>query len=145
MERIVRRLNTSEEAELDSLFIAGLEILPIQKQNEERFILLAVHLILESIRMGHSLPQDMSHDDFCAQMGVVYGEQLCMLLQWDWVYLTLGTSYEGAAVMNPDRTAALFPIPTIHRWTQQKNSNRCLVLFEELESYPEQKKFVILH
>ena len=145
MERRVRHLNVSEESELDSLLIAGLELLPIQKQNAERFVLLAVHLILEAIRMGESLSREISHDDFCAQIGVVYGEQLCMLLHWDWVYLTLEDAYEGAAVMNPERTMALFPIPTIHRWTQHQNANRCLVLFEEVESLSEQKEFLVLH
>lgn len=145
MDRKVRKLNDSEEVELDTLLISGLELLPIQQQNEERFVLLAVHLLLEAIRMGEPLPQNIDHDDFCAQMGVVYGEQICMLLHWDWVYLTLGNSYEGAAVMNPERTKALFPIPTIHRWTQQQNTNRCLVLFEELESSHEEHTFSIVH
>lgn len=145
MDRKVRKLNTSEEAELDLLLISGLELLPVQKQSEERFILLALHLLLEAIRMGEPLPQRLAHDDFCAQMGVVYGEQICMLLHWDWVYLTIGDSYEGAAVMNPERTMALFPIPTVYRWTQQQNSNRCLVLFEELESSTVQDTFVVLH
>jgi len=145
MDRKVRKLSNSEEAELDMLLISGLELLPIQQQNEERFILLAVHLLLEAIRMGEPLPQEIAHDDFCAQMGVVYGEQICMLLHWDWVYLTLGNSYEGAAVMNPERTKALFPIPTIHRWMQLKNPNRCLVLFEELESSHEERGFSIVH
>ena len=145
MERKVRRLTTSEETELDLLLIAGLERLPIQKQSEERFVLLAVHLLLEAIRMGEPLPQGLAHDDFCAQMGVVYGEQICMLLHWDWVYLTIGDSYEGAAVMNPERTMALFPIPTIYHWTRQENPNRCLVLFEELESSPVQNNFVVVH
>ena len=144
MERTVRKLNPAEEAELDILLIAGLELLPVQRQNEERFVLLAVHLLLEAIRMGESPPREITHDDFCAQMGVVYGEQICMLLHWDWVYLTMGSVYEGAAVMNPERTMALFPIPSIHRWTQHQNSNRCLVLFEELESSPEHSGFVLL-
>ena len=144
MERTVRKLNPSEEAELDVLLIAGLELLPVQRQNEERFILLAVHLLLEAIRMGESPPREITHEEFCAQMGAVYGEQLCMLLRWDWVYLTMGNAYEGAAVMNPERTMALFPIPSIHRWTQRQNLNRCLVLFEELESSPTKTGFVVL-
>ena len=145
MERKVRKLYDSEEAELDSLLISGLELLPIQKQNEERFILLAVHLLLEALRLGEPLPSSLTHDEFCAQMGVVYGEQICMLLHWEWVYLTLGDSYDGAAVMNPERTMALFPIPTIHRWTQRQNPNRCLILFEELESSIVQENFTLLH
>ena len=145
IERTVRKLSASEETELDLLLISGLEILPIQQQNEKRFILLAMHIVLEAIRMGESYPNDLSHDDFCARMGAVYGEQLCMLLNWNWVYLTIEQSYEGAAVMNPERTKALFPIPTIHRWTQQNNSNRCLILFEELEISSEQKGFFIVH
>lgn len=144
MERSTRKLSREEEEELDTLLIAGLELLPIQKQNHERFLLLALHMLIEAVRMGEPLPERVSLDDFCAQMGVVYGEQLCMLLHWDWVYLTLGETYEGAAIMNPERTCALFPIPTLYRWTQIKNSNRCLILLEELEGSQESDGFTIV-
>ena len=144
MERVSRRLTSVEEIELDELLIAGLERLPIQKQNQERFIVLALHMLLEAIRMGEALPKDLSFDDFCAQMGVVYGEQLCLLFGWEWTYLTLENSYEGAAVMNPEGTCALFPIPALYRWTKIPNPNRCLILFEELEEPKEFHGFTIL-
>jgi hypothetical protein len=140
-----RHLSSEEETELDELLLDGLELLPIQEQGDEHFVVLAIHMVLEAVRMGEPLPRKMSMEDVSAQLGCVYGEQLCLIHGWEWVYLTIDESYEGVAVANTERNKALFPIPSIHRWSQPIHLNRCLSLLEDIGTDIEHEGFLLLH
>ena len=140
-----RSLKTDEEEELDRYLLSGLELLPVQNQMESHFLILAIQLVLEAIRMGEKLPQDISMEEFCTQLGIVYGEQICLFYGWDWIKLDIEGKYDGIAVANSERTQALFPIPSIHRWMNPKNQNRSLSLFEEIGSLAERDFLQILH
>ena len=138
-------LSIEDAQEIDTYFIYGLELLPIdhEKQTED-FIVLAIHMLLEAVRMGEPLPQGVSLEDFCTYLGVVYGEQICLRYGWEWRQVVL-SSYQGAGVRSPDENAVLFPIPAMYRWTRTENSNRCLALYEELKSQTPDQAFRVLH
>ena len=145
MERRARNLDPTEESELDTLFLAGLELLPIENQEQPDFIVVAIHLLLEAIRMGEPLPKALTRNDFCSQLGAVYGEQICLQFGWDWLYLMIEGKYEGAAVANPERTRVLFPIMALYQWGKEGVENRCLHLFKEIANQESSTGFQILH
>ena len=145
MEYQSRKPTPLEEEELDGLLLSGLGILPIEDQSQPHFIFIAIHLLLEEIRKATVLPKGLSIDDFCAQLGVVYGEQLCLTFGWDWIYLTITDRYEGIAVANPERNVVFFPIPNLFQWTKKSEQNRCMDLFTEIKNRKYGTDFQILH
>ena len=132
----IRSVSPEEEAELDRYLIHGLELLPIDLDKQEgRFVLLAMHMVIEAVRMGEALPAGVSSDDFCAWLGVVWGEEICALYGWSWAYIEFENGFSGACVMSVDQKHCCFPIHAVHAWiAPQKSPNRCLTLFEALES-----------
>ena len=145
MERLARKLTEEEEAELDMLLLAGLELLPIQDQSQSDFIVVAMHLLLEAVRDDPALRKEMREDDFCARLGIVYGEQICLHRGWEWIYLTIRNRYEGIAVSNEERNLVLFPIPAVFQWTKSSERNRCMELFAEIKNMSSTGDFQILH
>ena len=138
-------LSTEDAQEIDTYFIYGLELLPIDhEQQTEEFVVLAIHMLLEAVRMGEPLPQGVSLEDFCTYLGVVYGEQICLRYGWEWKQVAL-SSYQGAGVRAPNENAVLFPIPAMYRWTRTENPNRCLTLYEEIKGLAQENSFRVLH
>ena len=131
-------LSDADAEEIDTFFIYGLELLPIDhdKQSEE-FVILAIHMLLEAVRLGEELPKGVSMEDFCTYLGVVYGEQICIRYGWEWMQIRMH-NYEGAGVVSPSGKTVVFPIPSMYRWTKTENTNRSLVLYEEIGNRTEE-------
>lgn len=145
MERVARQLTAVEETELDMLLLAGLELLPIQDQSQPDFIIVAMHLLLEAVRDDSAHRKDLSIDDFCARLGIVYGEQICLHRGWEWIHLCIHDRYEGVAVSNAKRNRVLFPIPSVYQWTKLSERNRCMEIFTEIKNMDDTVGFHILH
>ncbi|MEC7987211.1 MAG: hypothetical protein VX278_18725 [Myxococcota bacterium] len=134
MEPNIRALNAEEEAELDRYLIHGLELLPIKYEEQEGdFLLLAVQMVIDAVRLGEEPPKGVSIADLCTWLGVVWGDELCDRLGWNWFYVRMPSGFEGAAIVAHDRKSCCFPIHCIHRWaTDTTVANRCMLLLEEL-------------
>ena len=144
--RHIRELTPEDDQELDACMIYGLELLPIDHEKQVGdFIILSIHMLIEALRMGEPLPAGVSIDDFCTQMGVVYGEQICMKYDWQWKHIEMDNGYEGVAVISPDHLTLIFPIPSIFRWTKKENQNRTLVLWEDIDTRDPPTQLKILH
>ena len=136
MDPAIRALEPQEEAELDRYLIHGLELLPVDyAQQKGDFLLLAVQLVIEAVRLGEDPPQGVSLSDLSTWLGVVWGEELCARLGWGWKYVTMPAGFEGAAIVPEDGKGCCFPIHCIHRWaTDTSTPNRCMLLLEELQA-----------
>ena len=142
----VSALSSEDDQELDAHLIYGLELLPIDhNQQTGDFIVLAVHMLIEALRMEEPLPAGVNIEDFCTQMGVVYGEQICMEYGWEWKQVKVTNGYEGVAVVAPDMYTLIFPIPSIYRWIKSDSVNRCITLFKELETLESAGQLRVLH
>ena len=134
MSMNVRRLSSAEEEQLDSWMLLGLECLPReQNQEAEHFVILSIHAIVQNIRAGVTLPQEHSQEEICHGLGAIYGEQFCLLHDWEWVYLSISGQEEGIAIVNQERNRALFPFSSMLRWSQKEHEHRSLVLWTALE------------
>ena len=135
MEPTIRALDPQEESELDRYLVHGLELLPVDYEKQEGdFLLLAVHLVIEAVRLGEKPPKGVSILDLSTWLGVVWGEEICSRLGWGWKYVQMPTGFEGAAIVATDGKGCCFPIHCIHRWATDTNvPNRCMLLLEELQ------------
>ena len=148
MEPKIRALDPEEESEIDRYLIHGLELLPIDYEKQEGdFLLLAIQLVLDAIRLGESPPQGVSISDLSAWLGVVWGDELCQRTDWSWRYITMPSGFEGAAIVSVDGKECCFPIYCIHTWaTDGQSPNRCMLLFQELlAERPPSPSFQVFH
>ena len=99
---VERPLDEEEEAELERYFFMALELLPIDPttQSEEGFLIAACEMLINALRQGAEPPEGASRSDVALWLGVLWGEELCRLGGWNWIYLTR-TWLEGAAVVDP--------------------------------------------
>ena len=133
MERQTRRLTPQEEEEIDILLLAGLECISISNEEKEDFFIHKIDAIIHSFREEPRTQEERSQEDICMQLGAVYGEQMCFVYDWEWVYLDIPTQKTGIAVVNPQRNRAFFPLEAIFHWTQIGLHNRCLALWKTLD------------
>jgi hypothetical protein len=133
---VERPLTTEEQEELDGLFTLALGFLPIVTDADEApdpaLLIGALHLLLEEARAGRLAA--VPADDLATYGGVLWGDELCRLKQWEWCYLTIEEGgLEGAAVVTPDRALAVLPIHLIYRWLSRPSApNDCQPLFDRL-------------
>jgi len=132
-----RSLDSGEEAELDRYLIHAVELVPIMEdKQEEGFLLLAAHFLLESIRSGDPLPAGVSKEEVTCWLGTLWGEELCRIAGWEWGYVELDNGFSGAAVVERDRRMLCFPINCIHGWLKKDATNQCMNLFTQLCQKP---------
>ena len=132
-----RSLDAGEEAELDRYLIHAVELVPIMaEQQEDGFLLMATHFLLESLRSGDPLPPGVEQGDLTCWLGTLWGEELCRLAGWEWGYVELDCGFSGAAVVEPDRKRLCFPINCIHAWLKEGAANNCMNLFVQLSQKP---------
>ncbi|MGC6507434.1 MAG: hypothetical protein ACON4U_03415 [Myxococcota bacterium] len=117
---VERPLDDEEEAELERYFFMALELLPIDPttQGEEGFLIAACEMLINALRQGAEPPDGASQSDVALWLGVLWGEELCRLGGWNWIYLITDEGLEGAAVVDPRRSRAIFPIFAMSNWMQ---------------------------
>lgn len=144
MNMSVRRLSSREEEDLDSWVLLGLECLPKElNQEDEHFVIMSIHAIIQNIREGGAIPEEYSLEDISFGLGAIYGEQLCLVYDWEWMYLCVSEQEEGIAIVNKERTHALFPFSSMMQWTNKEYEHRSLVLWTSLEENNLEKSFLI--
>ena len=109
---VVRPLTDDEEAELTQRFSSALMLVPVQGDDAD-FLIAGLNIVVEAVRAGRPVPRP--RDELAADLGVLWGDELCRVAGWSWCYLTLESGTEGAAVCSADRALAVLPVHFIHR------------------------------
>ena len=130
----LRPLNSGEQSDLDLNMVMALELIPIDpNQQDEGFLVVGVHMMIEALRAGEALPVGVNADEIPVSLGVLWGEELCRMGSWEWAYACLDSGFEGACVHDPDLSRICFPIHCIQRWIVDKEEeNRTMQLFAQL-------------
>ena len=63
-------------------------------------------MLINALRWGAEPPDGASRSDVALWLGVLWGEELCRLGGWNWIYLITDEGLEGAAVVDPRRSRA---------------------------------------
>ncbi len=133
---VERALSVEEEQELDERFGRALEWIPVQQPQQADVLIAGLALIVEAVRAGQPLPPPLGElplDELAADLGVLWGDELCRLAGWSWCYLTLESGTEGPAIVDPDRAAAVFPVHLLYRaLTRPAQPHRVLELLEKI-------------
>ena len=127
---VVRPLTDDEEAELTERFGSALGLVPVQNDDAD-FLIAGLNIVVEAVRAGRPVPRP--RDELAADLGVLWGDELCRVAGWSWCYLTLESGAEGAAVCPPDRALAVMPVHFIHRAFTDA-TRQPLALFRQLTS-----------
>ena len=130
----LRQLSQEEENELNQYMVFALELVPIvQDIQEEGFLIVACHLLIDNFRDGAPLPEGVSTDDAATWLGVLWAEELCRLAGWRWLYMTLDNGFEGVCVIDENRSRVCFPIHLIYSWMCDKEkTNECMEFFAKM-------------
>ena len=130
----VRPLSAEEESELDRYLIYAMELVPIvQEIQEEGFLIVATHLLIDNLRDDADLPSGVSVEDAVVWLGVLWGEELCRLSSFGWLYVKLDSGFEGVAIVDENNSRVCFPIHVIHSFVHNKKmTNDCMGLFARL-------------
>jgi hypothetical protein len=115
---VERPLDSEEEAELERYMLMALELLPVDPttQSEEGFLIAASEMLINAIRQGAAPPEGVSLEDLALWLGVLWGEELCRLGGWSWIYLITDSGLEGIAVTDTRRSRVVFPIFAMAQW-----------------------------
>ena len=129
-----RSLTREEEQEIDRYLIFAMELVPIVPEaQEEGFLIVATHIMIEALREGQQAPSGVSLDDVVLWLGILWGEELCRVANWNWGYLSLENDFEALAVVDQNKGRACFPMHLIANWIQNKEqTNDCMTLFAGL-------------
>lgn len=115
---VERPLDPDEEAELERYLLMALELLPVnpETQDDDGFLIAATEMLVNAIRQGAAPPDAVSLEDIALWLGVLWGEELCRLGGWSWIYLITDNGLEGAAVVDQRRSRAVFPVYAMSNW-----------------------------
>jgi len=125
---VVRPLTDAEEAELTERFTSALALVPVQGDDAD-FLIAGLGIVVEAVRAGRPVPRP--RDELAADLGVLWGDELCRVAGWSWCYITLDSGTEGAAVCPPDQSLAVLPVHFIHRAFSDA-TRQPLALFRQL-------------
>ena len=130
----IRQLSPEENKELDQYMVFAMELVPIVEDiQEEGFLIVASHLLIDSLRDGAPLPDGVSFDDVATWLGVLWAEELCRLSAWRWLYMTLDNGFEGVCVTDSESSRVCFPIHLIYSWLCDKEKeNDCMGFFAKM-------------
>lgn len=130
----IRQLSEEENKELDQYMVFAMELVPIVEDiQEDGFLIVASHLLIDSIRDGAPLPDGVSLDDVATWLGVLWAEELCRLAAWQWLYMTLDNGFEGVCVTDSEYSRVCFPIHLIYDWLCDKSKeNDCMGFFAKM-------------
>jgi hypothetical protein len=125
---VSRPLTDEEEAELTARFAAALELIPVQGDDAD-FLIAGLNIVVEAVRAGRPVPRP--RDELAADLGVLWGDELCRVAGWSWCYMHLESGLEGAAVCPADHSLVVLPVHFIHRALTDE-SRQPLGLFRQL-------------
>lgn len=125
---VVRPLTDAEEAELTERFTSALGLVPVQGDDAD-FLIAGLNIVVESVRAGRPVPRP--RDELAADLGVLWGDELCRVAGWSWCYLILESGIEGAAVCPADQSLVVLPVHFIHR-SFADATRQPLALFRQL-------------
>ena len=125
---VLRPLTEDEEAELTTRFAAALELIPVQGDDAD-FLIAGLNIVVEAVRAGRPVPRP--RDELAADLGVLWGDELCRVAGWTWCHITLETGLEDAAVCPADQSLVVLPVHYIHRAFSDAE-RQPLVLFRQI-------------
>ena len=128
-----RTLDPEEEAELDRFLLHAIELVPIvEDMQEDGFLLVAGHILMESLRAGESLPAGVSKEDLVLWLGTLWGEEICRMGQWQWGYAELTNGFAGIVVVDANKARMCFPFHCVNKWLSPQENNDFMAFFARL-------------
>ena len=113
---VERTLNQDEESELEQYLLMALEWVPLPDEvtdidaHDPALLVMGVSTMVDAIRSGEPLPEGVDLGVLATGLGVLLGEELCRVVQWQWRYLVFDDGFEGLVVARPDNSLAVLPI-----------------------------------
>ena len=111
-----RTLNQDEEAEIEQFLLMALEWVPLPQDvtdidaRDPALLVMGVSAVVDAVRSGEVLPEGVDLGSLATGLGVLFGEELCRVVQWEWRYLVFDDGFEGLAVARSDGSLAVLPI-----------------------------------
>ena len=129
---IERLLTPDEESELDELLHRALACVPIDPSQQEAqgALVVGLHMWIEHLRDNPA--DDADKVELLSMIGVLWGEELCRVANWDWCVMEMPNGFVGTAVVDDRRARICFPIQLANGWVNIEQVNRCMLLFTEL-------------
>ena len=109
-----RPLTAEEEAELSVLLTMGLERVPLPPgvddidEVDPALLILGMADVIDAVAAGEPLDEDLSRPELAMALGALWGEELCRLAGWRWLYLE--GELEGPIVAPPRKGWAVLPM-----------------------------------
>ncbi len=123
---IERPLTDEESAELDVRFTAGLELIPLPPGASpglgpagEVVLSQGISALVDAVQSGADTSKLPPMTELATTLGVVFGDELCRVADWSWVYLRFPDEserggLEGPAIVTPQRTHACMPVHMLY-------------------------------